>query len=296
MKKIKINKKKIIFLLFFILGIYLNYKYLETKNIIIKDKEFISLITNSTFNDNKSKILEDIIVKTYKISNPVKALNNNYEKFIEEQKPNINNEPLIYIYNTHQQEEYKENNYLDFTIKPTVMIIDYILEDIFNKNNLKTIVEENNIKEVLNNNNWKYSDSYKASRIFLEDNIIKYPNLKYFIDVHRDSLKKDKTTITIDNKDYAKVLFIVGLENENYEKNLEFTEKINNKLNEYYPNLSKGILKKEGVGVNGIYNQDFNEKVILIEIGGYENTTNEVLNTTLAFSKVFMEIINEESN
>ena len=28
------------------------------------------------------------------------------------------------------------------------------------------------------------------------------------------------------------------------EDNLEFTEKINNKINELYPNLSKGIYKK----------------------------------------------------
>ena len=54
-----------------------------------------------------------------------------------------------------------------------------------------------------------------------------------------------------------------------------------------------GIYKKGGPGVNGVYNQDFSPNTILIEIGGNENTTNEVLNTTLAFSKVFMEVINE---
>ena len=45
--------------------------------------------------------------------------------------------------------------------------------------------------------------------------------------------------------------------------------------------------------LNGIYNQDFNENVILIEIGGYESTTTEVLNSSLAFAKCFMEAINE---
>jgi stage II sporulation protein P len=64
-------------------------------------------------------------------------------------------------------------------------------------------------------------------------------------------------------------------------------------MNELYPNLSKGIYKKGGPGVNGVYNQDFSPYTILIEIGGYENTTNEVLNTVLAFSKCFMETINE---
>ena len=105
----------------------------------------------------------------------------------------------------------------------------------------------------------------------MDKSIINYPSLKYFIDIHRDSLKKDKTYIRIGDKDYAKVLFIVGLENENYNENLEFTNKINDKLNEYYPGLSKGIYKKEGPGVNGVYNQDNSRHTILIEIGGVEN-------------------------
>ena len=72
---------------------------------------------------------------------------------------------------------------------------------------------------------------------------------------------------------------------------MEFTEKINNKINEKYPGLSKGIYKKGGEGVNGIYNQDFSPYTILIEIGGFESGTIEVLNTSLAFAECFMEVI-----
>ena len=48
----------------------------------------------------------------------------------------------------------------------------YILEDIFQKNGYKSIVEEASIKDILNKNNWKYYNSYKASRILLENSII----------------------------------------------------------------------------------------------------------------------------
>ena len=144
-----------------------------------------------------------------------------------------------------------------------------------------------------NKNGWNYAGSYQASRIFLETAKKNYPTLKYFIDVHRDSLGKDKTTITFDKKSYAKILFIVGLENPNYSKNLKFTEKINQKLNEKYPGLSKGIYKKEGEGVNGVYNQDFSPFTILVEMGGPENTIDEILNTSLAFSECFIEVINQ---
>ena len=295
---IKNKKLKKYFLFFmFIMGIYFSYKYLESKNIELKDKEFVNLLIENSFKYKEADFIEKIANKTYELSNPVKLLSKEYNKYLDitETTPVIKEElkPKIYLYNTHQTEEYQSSELLEFTIKPTVMINNYILEDIFNRNGYQTIVEERSIKEMLNNNNWKYSSSYKASRIYLEDTYKLNPSLEYFIDLHRDSLPHSKTYISIDGKDYAKILFLIGLENPNYEKNLLLTEKINNKLNEYYPGLSKGILKKGGEGVNGIYNQDFNENVILVEMGGYENTTTEVLNSSLAFAKCFMEAINE---
>ena len=295
---IKNKKLKRYFLFFmFIMGIYFSYKYLESKNIELKDKEFVNLLIDNSFKYNEADFIEKIANKTYELSNPVKLLSKEYNKYLDitETTPVIKEElkPKIYLYNTHQTEEYQSSELLEFTIKPTVMINNYILEDIFNRNGYQTIVEERSIKEMLNNNNWKYSSSYKASRIYLEDTYKLNPSLEYFIDLHRDSLPHSKTYISIDGKDYAKILFLIGLENPNYEKNLLLTEKINNKLNEYYPGLSKGILRKGGEGVNGIYNQDFNENVILVEMGGYENTTTEVLNSSLAFAKCFMEAINE---
>lgn len=277
------------------LGIVLSFKHLESSKLKISNKEFTKLIIDNTYTYNPN-IIKQAINYVVDNNNPIKLMNNEYTKYLSNTtEPIINEEtsPIIYLYNSHQTEEYKPSTYAEFSVNPTVIMNDYILEDIFNKNGLKTVVEENSIKEILNNNNWNYTYSYKASRQLLEESIIKYPSLKYFIDIHRDSLPHDKTTININNKDYAKVIFLIGLENPKYEENLEFTEKINNKMNELYPNLSKGIYKKGGPGVNGVYNQDFSKYTILIEIGGYENTTNEVLNTAIAFSKCFMEVINE---
>lgn len=300
-KRIKKNKKLkfLFFFLMFIFGMFVSYKNLEKSKIEIADKELVNLVVSSSYT-NDDNIIERIMNEALKASNPIKLLNKDYNKYvtktIEEKKvSNEEENPIIYIYNTHQTEEYAPSNYAEFSINPTVIMNDYILEDIFNKNGYKTLVEERSIKEVLNNNGWKYVNSYQASRIFLEDSIIKHPSLKYFIDVHRDSLKKEKTTISIDNKNYAKIVFLIGTENSNYQANLSFTEKINNKLNSLYPGLSKGIYKKGGEGVNGVYNQDFSPTTILVEMGGYENTTTEVLNTTIAFSKCFLEVLNEEN-
>ena len=277
------------------LGIFISFKQLESSKLKISNKEFTELIINNTYTYDSNIITQAINYVDDKF-NPIKLMNNEYTKYLNNTSiPVVTEEtlPLIYLYNSHQTEEYKASNYAEFSVNPTVIMNNYILEDIFNKNGFKTIVEESSIKEILNNNNWNYNYSYKASRTLLEESIIKYPSLKYFIDIHRDSLPHDKTTVSIEGKDYAKVIFLIGLENPNYEDNLSFTEQINNKMNELYPGLSKGIYKKGGPGVNGVYNQDFSKYTILIEIGGYENTTNEVLNTTIAFSKCFMEVINE---
>lgn len=295
MKK-KNKLKKLFVILMISIGIIISYKKVESSKLKINNKEFTNLIINNTYTYKDENIVLKAINTVVDKNNPVKLMNNDYKKYLSNTTEPVITEktlPLIYLYNSHQTEEYKSSTYAEFSVNPTVIMNNYILEDIFNKNGLKTIVEERSVKDILNSNNWNYTYSYKASRQLLENSIIEYPSLKYFIDIHRDSLPHDKTTVNINNKDYAKVIFLIGLENPKYEENLSFTERINNKMNELYPGLSKGIYKKGGPGVNGVYNQDFSPHTILIEIGGHENTTNEVLNTTIAFSKCFMEVINE---
>ncbi len=265
-------KRKIFFCFtMFFIGIIISFNNLEkSENISISEK----------YNEY---LLEEIM------SN--KTFQERIKQLTEETESIPNSSPLIYLYNTHDTEKYASNNLFQFS--PNVTMIKYILKEVFENNNKKTLVEERSIKAILNKNNWNYANSYLASRIYIDEVKNNYPSINYFIDIHRDSLKKDKTTITIGDKSYAKLLFIVGLENANYEKNLEFTKKINNKLNEKYPTLSKGILEKQGPGVNGIYNQDISPNSILVEFGGYENTTYEVLNSTLAFAECYLEVLNE---
>ena len=292
----KLKFKFLLFLLLFVLSIYVSFRYLLKSNIKIDNKEFVDLLLANNIEENKITKFIGSINKNYK---PVNLLSTNYYELVDTKKKkvnvnsnsNSNSLPLIYIYNSHQTEEYLPSNFIESEVKPTVMMADYIMEDIFNKNNFNTIVEERSIKQKLNENNWKYYRSYDASRIYIDDTKTNNPSIKYFIDVHRDSLKRDKTTVEINGKSYAKTIFLIGLENDNYNENLEFTTKINDKLNEKYPNLSKGIYKKGGEGVNGVYNQDNSKYTILLEIGGPENNTTEVLNSTLAFADCFMEVI-----
>jgi len=113
--------------------------------------------------------------------------------------------------------------------------------------------------------------------------------------LHRDAIKKNASTITINNKKYAKVLFVVGLEHKNYKKNLSVVTEINNILNQKYPKLSRGIMKKEGKNVNGIYNQDLNKNIVLIELGGMENNLDEIMNTCIALSEVIEKYLEDKN-
>lgn len=287
-KKRKKYKRYIIIILFFS-SIYTSYKYLDNKRIELTDKELINIVVNNSFKEEN--IIKRAMSQNY--SNPILLLNESYKEVTDN---TTSSKPLIYIYNSHPTEEYKATNIGEYYINPTVIMNDYILEGIFNKRGYKTYVEEESVKDILDKNDWNYASSYKASRILIENAKLQNPSLEYYIDIHRDSLEKDKTTITINGKDYAKIIFLLGLENPNNEENNAFIEKINDKVNNYYPGLSKGVYKKEGPGVNGVYNQDFSNKLILIEIGGYENTTSEVLNTTIAFSKCYLEVLDEENN
>ena len=219
------------------------------------------------------------------------------EKTIK-QDTNISNvsnssKPIVYIYNTHNKEQYSYDKNAPYNIVPTVLNTSYMLKEFLSKNNIESIVEESDISLILKQKKWNYASSYKASRILMEEAVKKNNSLTFFIDVHRDSVSYKTTTIEIDGVKYARVLFILGLENKDYLKNLKMIEYINNKLDKEYKGITRGILKKQGTGVNGIYNQDFSENCILIEFGGKDNTIDEVYNTTKVVAKIISDYIGD---
>lgn len=224
---------------------------------------------------------------------------NNYitNTTIKEVQPVTNKDATVYIFNTHQTEGYNNKFTENFNINNTVYIASHILGEYLTDLGISTIVEESNIVDVLNTNGWKYGYSYKASRILMEKSYKENPSLNFFIDLHRDSASYSRTTLEIDGKSYAKLMFVVGLEHSGYEQNLKLAKTLNEKLKEINPSLSRGVLEKKGPGVNGIYNQDFNPNTILIEVGGQYNYIEEVNNTLKILAKVLHEYLtNEEKN
>lgn len=214
----------------------------------------------------------------------------NKSEYVYDPNPTQINEPKIYIYNTHQLESYDNTDYNDIT--PNVLMASYLLKEELNKAGISTIVESSNITEYIKQNNLKYYQSYDASRYYAEKVVKDNQNLDLVIDLHRDAIEKNASTVTINDKEYAKLLFVIGMEHENYESNLEVATAINNIIKEKYPTLTRGIITKSGKNVNGIYNQDLNPNSILIECGGYKNSFSEVVNTINLLSQIIKEYLN----
>ena len=80
-----------------------------------------------------------------------------------------------------------------------------------------------------------------------------------------------------------------------YQKNLDLANNINNLFNKYYPGLSRGVYKKEGANVNGIYNQDISSNAMLIELGGVDNNIEEVINSINAISDILYRYVGDNN-
>ncbi|HZG71012.1 MAG TPA: stage II sporulation protein P, partial [Chondromyces sp.] len=96
-------------------------------------------------------------------------------------------------------------------------------------------------------------------------------------------------TATINGKSYAKLVFVVGAEHPNYEKNAELASDLHELLEKKYKGLSRGVILKKGKNTNGKFNQDLSENAMLVEFGGVDNTFEELNRTAEAFADVFAE-------
>lgn len=272
MQKMRFRKKRyllrrIVVLFILLLGLYYGSFYIK-------------------FGDNAVKILENYYVKVEPQKNldmsmlPIPALKEEKEE-----------EPIIYIYNTHQTEKYEREKLqsynIDYTVEHAALMLEYYLEN----KGLYAYVERENIANLLKINNYQYYQSYLASRSLMEKRKEEIKTLQYFIDVHRDAIDYNLSVCDYEGKRYAKILLVIGLEHDNYKANLEFAGQIDGVLKELNPCISRGIMQKKGAGVDGIYNQDLSPKAVLIEVGSVYNYFEEVNNSLAVLANALERVI-----
>lgn len=248
-----------------------------------KNENFVNKAIKKIFNDDPIELLEDSFHTQIDSTPKMKLMSNKIEL-----------KTTVYIYNTHQKEAYAGKGLKEYNITPGVLMASYLFQAKLKDQNVNAQILENDLIEYMNLNNMNHAQSYNASRIFVENALKENKDLKLVIDLHRDSLPKERSSVMINNKPCAKILFVVGKEHKNANRNLETADKLNNMIKDKYPSLTRGVLEKQGPKVNGIYNQDLSDKIILLELGGQENTVLEVLNTISLLSPIIGGYVNEK--
>lgn len=276
-KKYNIYKIKLfIFFVIFLFSIFFSLKLLNK----INDNSLVNYLLNNSVSNN----FNFVDLMNFNLSKPDSIIQNTISSVtgLSEVVPVVNNDsnkdPLIYIYNTHQSEEYLAGNLANYNISPSVYMASNILKKELEKYNIYSIVEDDNIKDLLNKNGWGYNNSYKASRIWLNNIREEYPSIKYFIDLHRDSVSQ---RVTIGDKGYAKIMFVLGMNYDTYEENEKIMLDLNEFLNDNYYGISRDILYAK----KNTFNQDISSGVILIEVGGNESSLEEVYNSVVVLAE-----------
>ncbi|EEM17227.1 MULTISPECIES: stage II sporulation protein P [Bacillus] len=204
---------------------------------------------------------------------------------------------VAFIYHTHSWESYlpllnltnnPNPNKATSSVTNISILGDRFREQLENEGigavNDKTDVGERLISKGLND-----TSSYKMSREVVQEAMASNRELQYFFDLHRDSARKNVTTKAIGDKSYAKLAFVIGKGNKNYAKNLQLATALHEAINKKYPGVSRGVIQKGFQTGNGIYNQDLSGQAILIEVGGVDNTSEELNRSIDVLAKAFSE-------
>ena len=139
-----------------------------------------------------------------------------------------------------------------------------------------------------------YNGSYTRSLATVE-NILKENPSDIIIDLHRDAIgsRSDYApTVKIgDNDIAAQVMFVIGtngggLWHPNWNQNLKFAIKVQEKAEEMYPGLFKPIMLTESR-----YNQHTGKYASIIEVGATGNTLEQSLTSMKYLAKVINEIL-----
>lgn len=209
----------------------------------------------------------------------------------EDQQVEAEKEVLLYF--THTSEAFTPKNGQD-PINITevgTMIANYLKEE-----GVHAAVNKTDIGALLNKKGKKYSASYEESRSVVASVQKQEPSISYFVDIHRDSQKKEITTTVINGQPMAKTVFVVGGEHAHYEENARFASALHTLFEQHYPGLSRGVIVKSGSQTNGKFNQDLSNRAMLIEMGGVENTREELDRSAKAFADILTRFIQSEQN
>ncbi|MEK3857016.1 stage II sporulation protein P [Cytobacillus sp. FSL H8-0458] len=211
--------------------------------------------------------------------------------------PAIPDEKGVFIYHSHSWESFapllKDVKNTDEAVSSNeqvnVIAVGKKLSEELARKGIGAEHDKTNIAAELKKKGWNWENSYTMSRETVQTAMTENKDVKFLIDIHRDSLPRGKTTALIGQETYARLFFVVGKEHKNYEQNLKVATELHQALEAKYKGISRGVIVKGKSEGNGIYNQDLSERALLVEFGGVENNLDELNNSIKAFADVFSD-------
>lgn len=193
---------------------------------------------------------------------------------------------LVAIYNTHSGETYALTDGVARLDGQRGGVVRVAME-------LEKHLEQQDIRVVRSNaiHDAQYNLSYLKSEKTVQNLLTQNKDLKILLDIHRDAgVPRSGTVITINDQELARILIIVGSDARrlfpNWQQNLILARKIDQKINQRYPGLSRGVRVKEGR-----YNQQHHSGILLFEIGAVKNTQAEAERSVKILGDILVDIL-----
>ncbi|MBQ9298398.1 MAG: stage II sporulation protein P [Clostridia bacterium] len=220
----------------------------------------------------------------------------NYELTQEIMNPDIEleNRRNVVIYHTHTCESYTPSEKFNYEMTGNYRTTDLNYSVSRVGDELQSYLEQygfNVAHDKTINDYPAYTGSYNRS-LKAVNNVLSNIESDIVIDLHRDAVGSSSDyapRAKIGDEEAAQIMFVIGtdgggLEHPNWQQNLKFAIKIQQKANELYPGLFRPIILR-----NSRYNQHVAKAAVIIEVGATGNT----LEQCLASMKYLAKIMNE---
>lgn len=247
----------------------------------------------------ETQVLENNVPNNFTNTyNTVKVKNGTSYNLTEEMlKPDIEvNNKNILIFHTHTCESYTATEKFNYEQNGTYRTTDlnYSVARVGTElTNQLLSYNYNVIHDTTYHDYPAYTGSYERSLTTVKNLLQTNPNTDVVLDIHRDAIGDYSyaPTVQIGDEYAAQLMFVIGtngggLEHPNWNQNLKFAVKIQEKANEMYPGLFKPIVLR-----NSRYNQHLAKAASIIEVGATGNTLEQCLTSMKYLSKVISEIM-----
>jgi stage II sporulation protein P len=141
-----------------------------------------------------------------------------------------------------------------------------------------------------------FMKAYGPSELTVKKLLADHPSIQIVLDIHRDAEKREHALTEINGVPVARIATIVAVGQEDlvqphWQKNLAFAKQIDDKMNSYFPGLSRGIQT-----VEWRYNQHLHERALLLEVGSHETSQEEAERAIEILGGILVEILSENKN